>query len=433
MQEICIPFLTEFDPVTTSEGSLDPLGLYPIADSLAERLAPGVRERQSHPRFLTAIAVASLVCSNFDEDIIAKDGISEPWQVFEWYLVEGLVRTMDDTKEIQQLPGRDKAAIALRDRLPLSASRYLKTPTVFGFHGVYRILATNLDIIDRAGRLGETGYRLVKTWEAEQGLVSFCSGDTGKGADARRDLYKAVQKGLEESTTARSGGWSGWWFFKEYLTPLKCGKKEAELLASALHDTRFNFRRQAIEYLCSQKGRKIWQDTESERAFHEGLKAIASSDLKLLLDAILGYETFSRIVQDAFEDCLLFMSRKSTKVTPKEIAKLEEIKTAQKKVHDLFMEVSSLLEPFNESTRFEMGFSALADKVATEEWIEALTEHHYRIQKNKPPNGKNPWFWRLDDGSVIIRPEYRTDKGGAKDGSYLHYYRTRPLWSFARG
>jgi len=49
-----LPLLSEADPAATSEGSLDPLGLYAIADSLAGRLVPGLRERMTHPRFLTA-------------------------------------------------------------------------------------------------------------------------------------------------------------------------------------------------------------------------------------------------------------------------------------------------------------------------------------------------------------------------------------------
>ena len=78
------------------------MGMYSIADALAVQLAPGIRERQSRPRFLTA----------------------------------------------------------LRDGVPLSASRYLKTPRVFGYHGVYRTLARELRI-ETLDRLGETGYEIV--------------------------------------------------------------------------------------------------------------------------------------------------------------------------------------------------------------------------------------------------------------------------------
>jgi hypothetical protein len=52
--------------------------MYAIADSLAVRMIPGVRERQRHPRFLTTIAVSLSLCAEFDESIVATDEISEP-------------------------------------------------------------------------------------------------------------------------------------------------------------------------------------------------------------------------------------------------------------------------------------------------------------------------------------------------------------------
>ncbi len=47
MSNLWLLSLSEYDPPLTSEGSIDPLGLYPIADALGVRLVPGVRERQS--------------------------------------------------------------------------------------------------------------------------------------------------------------------------------------------------------------------------------------------------------------------------------------------------------------------------------------------------------------------------------------------------
>ena len=82
--QINLPLLSDKDPLASTEGALNPLGLFSIADSLANKLIPGVRERQSHPRFLTAIAVSLAVCSGFAEEMLASDRISEPWQVFEW-------------------------------------------------------------------------------------------------------------------------------------------------------------------------------------------------------------------------------------------------------------------------------------------------------------------------------------------------------------
>src|SRR5271166_2093668 len=89
------PLLTEKDEAESSEGGIDPLGAEPLADALAVKLVPGVRERQRHPRFLTAMALSLEICRDFDEEMVATDGVSAPSIVFEWYLVEGLVRSTD--------------------------------------------------------------------------------------------------------------------------------------------------------------------------------------------------------------------------------------------------------------------------------------------------------------------------------------------------
>ena len=56
---LSLPELSEADPQLAGEGTLDPVGLAPIADRLAELLVPGVRSRMQRIRFLTAAAVGA--------------------------------------------------------------------------------------------------------------------------------------------------------------------------------------------------------------------------------------------------------------------------------------------------------------------------------------------------------------------------------------
>ena len=199
-----LPLLSAEDKAEASEGGIDPLGLYQVAEALSVRLVPGVRERQSHPRYVTAMAVAFEVCRDFPEEKVARDGVSPPWQVFEWLFVEGFARTGNGDNKFK-LPGSQKAADALRDGVPLSAKRYLKTPTVFGFHGVYRQLARDL-AVEEAGRLGETGMTLLTTWAHEQGLAGFCGTRGGPGKERREQLMGAVWDSLKVGACERSGG-----------------------------------------------------------------------------------------------------------------------------------------------------------------------------------------------------------------------------------
>ena len=77
-------------------------------------------------------------------------------------------------------------------------------------------------------------------------------------------------------------------------------------------------------------------------------------------------------------------------------------------------------------------FNVFGAKWDAIEWINHLLDHHITVQRNKPPNGKNPWFERFDDGSVVIRAGYRKTEGGRHDDSYVHMYRTNSLWTFAQ-
>lgn len=109
-----LPFLTLPDPVTSGEGMLDPLGLSPIGDLLADEILPGLRARMSHPRFLTAIAVTSAVCEGL-EDQVASDHLTLAPIVFEWLLVEAFVRC-GDPANTKGTPGTLKARMATQRR-----------------------------------------------------------------------------------------------------------------------------------------------------------------------------------------------------------------------------------------------------------------------------------------------------------------------------
>jgi hypothetical protein len=144
---VVIPYRTLADPEVQAEGSIDPLGLATLADRLAEWVLPGMTARMWRPRFLTAMAVASVVVEPF-EDTMARDGASPPWLVFEWYYVESMASVGEGQGDgLRRVPGIDKARQARRNKVPMSADRYLKTPKVFGFHGVYKRLARHLDVV----------------------------------------------------------------------------------------------------------------------------------------------------------------------------------------------------------------------------------------------------------------------------------------------
>lgn len=430
MAAVLVPLLTEKDEAESAEGGIDPLGLYTIADTLGVRLVPGVRERQTHPRFLTAIAASLAVCGDLGDETIASDGVSEPWQVFEWYAVEGLART-SKASETVGLPGGQKAASAIADGVPMSAKRYLKTPSVFGFHGIYRLLARTLGI-EQGGRLGDAGFELLSVWSKEQGLEGFVGTAGGPGQAVRRQLREAVEAGLEKGGTARSGGWSGWDLFHRHFGLYNVGQREAAFIAMKLRADNKGYRGRVLDFLISSSGRKLWDQEQSERELHSGLRKGSKDELAQLLVAIDSYERFARLCQDAFDDCLCEMTRKRGKTSPLELGRLRAVKLARERVPEIFSDVMERLEPFGQSARLQDMFGDLTERCAAEEWATRLIEHHRKIQRLKPPDGKNSWIERFDDGSFMVRPLYHRDKPGRRDAGYQHAYRTHSLWSFAR-
>ena len=430
MTGINSPKLTDYDPVSSAEGALDPLGLYAIADNLAIKLVPGIRERMLHPRFLTAIAVGAAITRDFDEEILAADGQSEPYMVYEWHAVEGLVRQCDDVG-LSGLPGILKTRDCIKQGLKLSASRYLKTASVFGFHGVYRLLAGNLNIV-RDGLLGDNGYELLSTWETEQHLPGFSNVNNGAGFSYKTQIQSAIKDAIQKGHVDRTATWQGWTFFGDHLFPNKIQEKERALLTRMLSASGETSRNEVLRFLVSNKGQSSFNESWSEKNFHQALFSGATEETKRLLKAIQSYEAFSRLLQDAFDDCLVAMTNKRARIYPKELSELEGCADAIKKIPKIFDAVADQIEPYGQLGRYLLNFNVFSEKTSAVEWTNQLLEHHIKVQRNKPPNGKNPWFDRYDDGSVAIHAGYRRDEGGRHDDSYVHMYRTNSLWSFAQ-
>lgn len=427
---LLVPLLTEYDKVADSEGSLDPLGLSLIADRLGTKLVPGVRERMRHPRFLTAIAAGASICAEFDDDRVAQDGVTPPYQVFEWYVVQALVNTFrNETNQIIGLPGREKATDAMRKGVPLCAQNYLKAPSVFGFHGVYRTLAEDLDIL-RQGKLGETGDRLIRIWETEQDLAGFYSREQGLGSSLRRALTNAVKEGLTKSKVAREWNWPLNRIIAEKFAPYRAKVKENEAIFTMLCEEPSSYRDQIIRFLISNGGSCLWLKGRNENELHAALLKSAPPDLRELLECIRAYEHFARLIQDAFDDCLWYMSCKQGKTNIKELAGLKAVNLAHKNVPEIFPKVSKQLSPYGYASEFINEFGDLLVNGNCDTWVEQLLVHHFIVQKKKPPFGKNPWIDRYDDNAYCVRPLYRRDEPAHMDDSYVHPYRTNAIWSF---
>jgi hypothetical protein len=200
------PLSSEFDPSEEGEGSIDPLGLQPGYDRLADRLLPAVTVRMGHPRFLTAMALGACVCEGWDLDATAADDKTPPWLVWEWFVVEAFVRAEDALSGRSSVPGGLKVRQALRKARPVCASAYLKMPSAFGFTGVFRRLARNIGILTSDGLLDDGGYELIKAWAKDQGFDGIIESSNGDGHAFRDRLRRAVSQGMDKGHTTYQSG-----------------------------------------------------------------------------------------------------------------------------------------------------------------------------------------------------------------------------------
>src|SRR4051812_5913001 len=235
---LTLPFVTEADPDTQQEGSLDPLGLARIADLLADEIAPQVTARMSRVRFLTAIAACSSVTEE-PADILSADGIPA-YLAFEWLVVEAMVRK-SPTSGTDAVPGIQKARRRLRTEWGshLDAGSYLQTPKVFGFHGVYKRLARDLEIVDDALGLLPAGEKLLETWERGLGLEGFTLKRRGtKGGKLARRLGDEVGKALAAGAVRLGYSSAMWRDIAAAFAPGDAPRSERQLVWKWLTSTR---------------------------------------------------------------------------------------------------------------------------------------------------------------------------------------------------
>lgn len=425
-----LPFQTAFDPPQQAEGSLDPLGLYSIADALGVRLAPGVRQRQSKPRYLTLALVGYTACQGQLKELGASKGLPA-WLVFEWLVVQSLVQRLTGTPELQGIPGRDKVQDTLTCGESVCASNYLKTPSVFGFHGIYRVLGVKAGLFDTEGHLLDAGRRVLQAWEREQRLAGFTGGH-GPGREFRTAIERAVRSGLEAGHLASPRGDLSRQI-ADHLNPHRPGANEQQVLWAELMQSD-PLRNEYGSLLTSSEGLAEWHDVQrNEAAFHERIAPRASLMMRQLLTTIRAFERLARLLTDAFDEARWNLSNFGQLADTDWLARGEAMQKAAAEAPSAFVETLRLLGETDYAVRVRAERSLIwaGEPGSAERFASQLVAHHEAVQRAKPPNGKRPWFDTFGDGRIAIRPAYAPREYQSRDGTYVHAYRTDPIWSFA--
>jgi hypothetical protein len=423
-----LPFLTAYDPPGTSEGTLDPLGLYQIADQLAVQLVPAVRERMQRIRFLTAMAVGALVTEGLDDDPRLRD--SSPYLVWEWLVVEALMRSKTDDGSVWGVPGTLVAQRALNQHGYLDARSYLKTPRIFGFHGVYKRLATHLGMIDVHLGAGPNAEKLVDAWARGLGLGGI------EGAKPLLSQWSsAVKKSLGEHPPRTKPGWAAdaWLDLANAFAPETARTKERRCIRDLLLSAD-NRRLGAFPALWKLQA-DFDANTFCEEQLHNRLEQL-EPEYGPLLAAIRAYEGFARSMQDAFDLLRSVAAGCDSHGFP--TSAIRDDADFVKSIHNLherFEAAHHALAVINLGSTslpslFDERFGAFAGRMDVVECARNLCTHHEAIQRAKSADGKRSWFDRLGQDRIYIRHTYRIARPTIQPDRYLHDYRGWPIRRF---
>ena len=425
------PFLSAADPAGTSEGTLDPLGLYQISDQLASELVPAVRERMIRIRFLTAIAVGTFVTEGLAEDAAQRE--ASPYLAWEWHVVESIVRSRDEVgaeEGIWGVPGTVVARRAIGQHGYLDARSYLSTPRVFGFHGVYKRLAHHLGITNVHLGPGPAAERLVDAWARDRGLGGLHSAEL-----LIAKWRSAVEQALSVKPPKTHPRWAtaNWLELAQAFTPDGAGSHERKLLRELLlmpGDRRLG----ALPDIWSLQ-QDVEDDAFTEETLHDRLEARDRSYIPLLT-AIRAYESFARSMQDAFD-----VLRHRAGVPDSRGFLLTDIAPDQ----DFHASVSGLDQKFSAAraalggvgggasalqSMFTDRFAAFEIPMAPGETAVALRSLHEKVQQDKSAEGKRSWFDNLGGDRIYVRHNYRIEQPVIQTAKYLHAYRGQPIRRF---
>jgi hypothetical protein len=418
-----LPFLTEADPDRLGEGSLDPLGLASIADHLADLIAPSVTARMSRVRFLTAIAVGATMAEEFGDEP-AADGRTTPYLAYEWLVVEALARKRSRA-ETEGVPGILKARRALNRSwgAHLDAGSYLQVPKVFGFHGVYKRLARAASQVDDALVLLRGGDELVRVWEREQRFPGFMDRTARTpGGRLAGSLLKEVSSALRKGRITTGSGSHVWSKLAWALGPDDPGRRERRMLWRALVDEGEPIRRELVI------GLRDLADWQTEAQALRALAPAVSPDLRFRLSAIDAYERVARLLVGVFRAMQIASTGQGTRpVSPGQLRDNELVNRACAELPDALARAVDRLDPLGEGQKLQATLGHFAERYPEEELVEAVLEHHERVQAAK--GGKRPWLERAGPG-FYVRDAYRTSDDPAGTEDYVHPYRVWALSSF---
>lgn len=402
---LTLPELSDYDPPSAGEGSIDPMGLAAISDRLADRLVPGLRARMLRVRFVTAIAVGSVACETLADELPA-DGVTTSAIAFEWLTIEGFARRLAPHLMPQGVPGSLKARTVVSRNERLSARTYLKGPSVFGFNGVYKPFAVDAHVVGSNLEPGQRCAELVRAWERDQGFAGFIDAvpntEGGRLRSIIRDHVRAALRAGRCTTNPES------WLFGQLassLHPDHSEHRERHVLRSLVTDEEHDTRAELARLLSALEG----DLTEAEVL--TAIRPSCSAALGAIVDAVIAYEQFAARVDAVFRTLVAVShSMGASPLTPAHVEQHETIVRCAQELPKHYRGAAERMAAIDAVAGVEGVLGEFAIPRAPADLVQLAFEHHERIQTQKPPSGKRPWFEPLRQGWVVRGPYSKADQ-----------------------
>jgi hypothetical protein len=410
-----LPRLSAYDPGAVGEGGLDPLGLAAVADRIADKLAPGIRARMSHPRFVTVSAIGAIAYQALHH-LAADEGKTTVDIAFEWLVVEAIVRHPGDGRP-DGLPGNQKAARARAANMRLSRRTYLSGPRVFGFTGVYRPLSRDAQVLSLDDMPGRNALRLVNAWERDFRLDGYVDGVVGTtGGRLRKDIADACERSLEKAECACPPTGQLLRDLSDCLAPHEARSNERRVLRDLLTVGEHEIRNElAARLVASPPPEEV-----SQRDLARSLLTKASKPTQRALRAAIDYEEAATALDGTFRRFLAHtVQQHGSTITPECALATPGLAALAPKIGSLVRQAVDSVSALDDEALAhdtEHGLSPFQRELSAQELFDALIAHHEKVQAARK---KLSWLDQLD-GDWTVRIPYRNETDELRDEIWTH-------------
>lgn len=427
-----LPFLTAYDPLGGSSGSIDPLGALQTYGSLADLLLPGVTTITTRSRYLSMLCAALANVEKHRQILPGASGLSQRRKAVEpfkrlWALAcvaaqkaghegaaDGLRGVTDATKNFQHFEKNGKKVSC--------DFRMLKFQSRTGAVGTYWTAMVGGQLVHAdVGALSAEGNEIAEHFPE----LPLESKDQAKFADP--ESAHRVSLPLEDLLA-----WS------ERCHLKAAGRNERQQLGEALTaDNRRECVFQALKKMAT-KIPDVWETSDLKRLAKTLTTVPRAVELGLpvVIDAVVVTEQFHEAVLRAFETLLWW----GTQNARKPIADLS-VDRDFRKASDLCRDAAQKLRGFRErceqldvrdAIESMAGFCFQIDGCHSErDLVTALLDRHHKVQSGKVDGGMPKRDWIGWDSAALLRPSprfQRKERPALADGESLtHPYRFEPF------